>query len=275
MKRTAGFTLIELLVVVAIIALLISILLPSLNQARRQARMLIDATNQRQIVTAVTLYADTNGDHLPPAISFNETTQQWSHPTWLTYNLPPNKGAAGGRVEPFIGTYLPDPQIFVCPFQPGLPTRFAEDYTNPNAEGLQAAYFLLWGYEGYKESNGFIGKRRLSDVRRSDLFTSERLMWNDPGGQFNWIANHRFGAAAAFVTAYRAIWHQRPVLDEPWPDIPTDMYAGYADGHVERYSIDDVVEAQTPTSFFAKTYIPEDFGPKWIDYEPPASLTPQ
>ena len=52
-----GFTLIELLVVVAIIALLISILLPSLNGARKQARQLQCLTNMSSIGRAALFYS--------------------------------------------------------------------------------------------------------------------------------------------------------------------------------------------------------------------------
>ena len=53
-----GFTLIELLVVVAIIALLISILLPSLSRARETARTVKCLSIQKQIGVANHMYAD-------------------------------------------------------------------------------------------------------------------------------------------------------------------------------------------------------------------------
>ncbi len=60
-----GFTLIELLVVVAIIALLIAILLPSLSKARAQARTVQCATRISQLGKAILMYAD-DFDGYPP-----------------------------------------------------------------------------------------------------------------------------------------------------------------------------------------------------------------
>jgi prepilin-type N-terminal cleavage/methylation domain-containing protein len=60
--KTRGFTLIELLVVVAIIALLISILLPTLSRAKEQARISVCLANQRAIVTSAISYVMDKGD---------------------------------------------------------------------------------------------------------------------------------------------------------------------------------------------------------------------
>ena len=64
-RKLKAFTLVELLVVVAIISLLMSILLPSLNRARELARRTICMTQLKQIGTAFVMYAADWRDYLP------------------------------------------------------------------------------------------------------------------------------------------------------------------------------------------------------------------
>ncbi len=68
-RRRVGFTLIELLVVIAIIAILAAILFPVFAKAREKARQTTCINNQRQMATAITLYAQDHEEILPTAAS--------------------------------------------------------------------------------------------------------------------------------------------------------------------------------------------------------------
>ena len=69
-RPVGAFTLLELLVVIVVIALLVSILMPSLKAAKELARQAVCMSNQHQIGLALCYYVSDDGDgHYPPAPS--------------------------------------------------------------------------------------------------------------------------------------------------------------------------------------------------------------
>jgi prepilin-type N-terminal cleavage/methylation domain-containing protein len=97
-----GFTLIELLVVVAIIALLLAILLPSLTRAREQARRAVCLANLHQMGNAFGLYAADSNQFLPLRDSFTYYIK-------ANFRQRVNYGPLYGR---YIGR---DMHVFYCP----------------------------------------------------------------------------------------------------------------------------------------------------------------
>ena len=78
MRPARAFTLIELLVAIAIIALLLGLLLPSLSGARRTAHRTVCISNLRQLQTVNTLYAGNHdGAYAPGASDFRSNLSRW------------------------------------------------------------------------------------------------------------------------------------------------------------------------------------------------------
>ncbi len=153
-KRLKGFTLIELLVVVAIIALLISILLPSLQDAKKQAQAVACMSSLDQVLLGLRMYQDEHNGWLP--YSVGKEQNDWDGSLWseAAWNVP-KENLWFYKLTP---TYIGNPKVFACPGDPFL-TEFdyeadpdeiesgADPYTDNMAFscGYGMNYFLRHG----------------------------------------------------------------------------------------------------------------------------------
>lgn len=111
MKASKGFTLMELLVVISIIALLLSILMPSLAKVKQQAKTVVCKANIRQLGLAFTFYADANKDSFPPGFQkldadrdgcWNFILEPYYEEKALLFCPAATKTAEEGGTNPFV-----------------------------------------------------------------------------------------------------------------------------------------------------------------------------
>lgn len=121
-----GFTLVELLIVIAIIAALIALLLPALNQVRQSAIQLQCLSRMKQLNTAVFLFANENGGKLPPIFAGSTSSSgsnTYTFPSW--FNAPcimpwdvstRNRALDTGYLTKYMGNGgIPDYRLYLCP----------------------------------------------------------------------------------------------------------------------------------------------------------------
>lgn len=111
----AGFTLIELLVVVAIIAILVAILMPSLSKARKSAIGVTCASRIRQNIIAIQMYAE-NYNGMPPEFDVSSPPPHRPLTVWSTYWTGRNEGYRSTGLLAY-GKYLGTHTSLYCPAQ--------------------------------------------------------------------------------------------------------------------------------------------------------------
>ena len=231
-RQKAAFTLIELLVVVSIIALLVSILLPSLSRARELAKRAVCVSNAKQLVLAVSLYAADNEEQMPYHCNADPTSNRdpsIDYEPYKTYSLhhatiPPGDLVQGlGRLyHTYAGDNL---EIYSCPSMqnrafayPKMPK--AEPYNPDSAFSLQNNQWI--GEEPFRMQNrscymyrggDFDGPKVRPVERRLTLKTSQLRgqrglvadMWSVAGTAYPIIA-HEGGINVGFTDGH-ASWN--------------------------------------------------------------------
>ena len=135
MRKRNGFTLIELLVVIAIIALLMAILIPALQRARRQAKTIACQSNLHQWGLVFSMYANDNDGLNPTAPG------KWR--SWFVWAelLETYSGKIGWRSAD---------DLFFCP----MAKKIVEPNYGPPYDVFGGATFLAWGPLLRKEGDG-------------------------------------------------------------------------------------------------------------------------
>jgi prepilin-type N-terminal cleavage/methylation domain-containing protein len=151
-----GFTLIELLVVIAIIGILAAMLLPSLANAKAQAKATTCINNLRQLGIGLKLYVDDNNSRFPA--NYVADTNGQSKNVWMALGgYDPKAGFshcfASATHRPLY-SYVRPSDVFKCPFDQGQREQCSgvplkpSDTQGPGRRRVQARQ---WRRTGVKE----------------------------------------------------------------------------------------------------------------------------
>jgi prepilin-type N-terminal cleavage/methylation domain-containing protein/prepilin-type processing-associated H-X9-DG protein len=215
--RRGGFTLVELLVVIGIIALLISILLPALSKAQKQARTIQCMSNLRQLSIAFIQYTQEQKGRNPAYFSTcNPVTMDSSWPGLIAKYLPTLRVLNVGNVNDV------SKNVLFCPEARTLPPYGA------NLSGFGAQ----WGYQLAAWNGQFAPTAGYLYMRDSGATTPAQSWWASSYGMNYYLFTGKSGPSG--VPHWNNLSDVRPSSLTPmffdciWID--TAPYDGYGGG---------------------------------------------
>jgi len=184
-----AFTLIELLVVIAIIGILAGLLLPALAHAKLSAKRITCANNERQIYTAIKLYADDFGDLIHcDTNGVQPNNGQWTLNPRSTITLSPDDPLAYWGVA-YLSYVNGQRLIWTDPVCKATDEWREDGLTYPDSFWQQASYgiidFLSFQYptaKGPKKLTAFLTPARM--ITFQDSFEQKMEGPDDSLGMF-------------------------------------------------------------------------------------------
>lgn len=189
-----GFTLIEMLLVVALIALLISILLPSMRKAKEHANVAVCMTRLSQIGNAAIAYTVSNQNRFASAF-------QWTRHVTCWHDWHQKERVTDGLLFPYVGSYA----MYLCPtFSEVYKLGVSNAYCEHAATGVEAFYSYSMnasmGAEGWAGS-AWKGPMAIREPPTM-LFYSEENTWVVPGLSTVSINNGALGVGPDCIATY-------------------------------------------------------------------------
>jgi prepilin-type N-terminal cleavage/methylation domain-containing protein len=281
MKKTRAFTLIELLVVIAIIALLVGILLPALAKARASARQIKCGTQVRNVIQAMTIFAQGNKDSYPvPAnLDLNNQTVAGSATTQM------NKNNTGNCLSILIFNSSISPELCYSPAESSSLIRIDSAYENSNPAKAAAPANAVWdpGFCAYVGEPAGGGNRRDAGISGSSYAS---LVFNTGSRASKW--SNTFNATEAVFGNRGASYGQTDELpwSPSWKLMPGPLgtqsntlaihsgrttwegFIGYNDNHVNFETRPDPTEITFTRAAGSPRVVPDNFFVDEIDENP-------